>query len=133
MKSQNKINWLKSAALIVVAVLVPTLTLAEEAVVASAVAPTSAVVGNIGDFKLPAKQVDVTQAIPLGPVPADRVGGDNKIVTPTPAEVGSGETEEVEVTAPSEAEEGYPIIAAIPMAIAINAILGAIIFGALPF
>ena len=134
MKNTIKINWLKRTALVAVAVLVPTITLAEETVVAKAsTVPTLAAVVNIGDFTLPTKQVDVAQAIPLGEVPAGSVGGDNKIVTPNPAAV--GDTEEVEVTAPAEpeSESGFPIIAAIPMAIAINAILGAIIFAAVPF
>ena len=136
MKNTSKINWLKRTALIAVAVLVPTITLAEETVVAkAATAPTMLAAVNIGDFTLPTKQVDVqiAQSIPLGEVPSGSVGGQNKIVTPNPAAV--GDTEEVEVTAPAEpeSESGFPIIAAIPMAIAINAILGAIIFAGVPF
>ena len=136
MKNTSKISWMKRIAIVAVAVLVPTITLAEETVVAKAgAAPTLTAVVNIGDFTLPTKQVDVqvAQSIPLGEVPSGSVGGDNKIVTPAPAAV--SDTEEVEVTAPAEPESqsGFPIIAAIPMAIAINAILGAIIFAGVPF
>ena len=138
MKNTRKNYWTKIAALIAVAIMAPTLTLAETPVVAAAAKYTPTVAANIGDFVLPTKQVDVAQAVPLGPVPANSVGGQNKIVTPKPATAANGDTEEVVVTAPSENgnesdnESGFPILAAIPIAIAVNAILGAIIFAGVP-
>ena len=125
--------WMKIAAVILFAVLFPTLTLAEETVENTTVNQITSANPNADDFVLPTRQVDVAQSIPLGPLPADRIDGSQKPTPPAATEVESGETEEVEVTAEPEQGEIMSLLETLPVALTGVAILAAILSIGAPF